>query len=185
MSDAGHKGQSAYSQHFRDNGGTGHLHEDDVIQTNAVERVEEGQATLDLVCLDHSLQDVAHGELLALASKMIGHGEYGTEIVRRMTPFRSKEAIVKVKPADLRANVEGAAHRVKLVVCTRDLGSCRNVRTDNRIRLSNAPFGTTVPSTTGPKSCLQCSKRRPSNPHPMVSIKHNRAVSNANDESTL
>jgi hypothetical protein len=40
------------------------------------------------------------------------------------------------------------------------------------------PFGTTVPSTIGPSNFVHSLNRRPSRPHPSVSRKTNRAVSN-------
>lgn len=48
-----------------------------------------------------------------------------------------------------------------------------------------APLGTVVPSTTGPIKFLHESKRRPSSPHPMVSIRQRRAVFMARSESIL
>lgn len=64
--------------------------EDDVIEADAVEGVEEREATLDLVRLDHALEQVAHGELgLARACEVIGDSEDGAEVVGWMTPWMS------------------------------------------------------------------------------------------------
>ena len=49
-----------------------------MIETDAVEGVEEGEASLDLVSLDHAREDVMYSELLTLAGEMIGDGEDGT-----------------------------------------------------------------------------------------------------------
>ena len=66
------------TQELGDNRGTGDLDEDDVIETDAVEGVEEGEASLDLVSLDHAREDVMDGELLTLTGEVIGDGEDGT-----------------------------------------------------------------------------------------------------------
>lgn len=42
-------------QELADNSGTGDLHQNDVVQADAVVRVEKREAALDLVSLDHSL----------------------------------------------------------------------------------------------------------------------------------
>lgn len=52
-----------------------------MVQTDAVEGVQEGKASLDLVGLDHALEDITDGQGLPLACKMVGNGEDGTEVI--------------------------------------------------------------------------------------------------------
>ena len=61
--------------------------EDDVVEADAVEGVEECEAALDFVRLDHGLLEVVHGERLARAREPVRDGEDGTKIVRGMTPL--------------------------------------------------------------------------------------------------
>lgn len=91
-----------------------------MIETNAIKGVEEGEAPLNLVRLDHAREDVMDGELLALTSKVIRDGEDCTQVVGWMTPFRGKETVVEVEPPDHCSNVECAPDGVKLVVSPRD-----------------------------------------------------------------
>ena len=76
----------AYAQELGDDCGRGNLDKDDVVETDAVERVEQREATLDLVGLDHALQDVLDGDALTLACQVIRDGEDGSEIVGRVSP---------------------------------------------------------------------------------------------------
>jgi hypothetical protein len=116
-----------------------------VVEADAIERVEQREATLDLVRLDHTLEDVLDGDALALACQVVSDGEDGTEIVGRVAPFNngivvisvvgakeaevntrtfcSKEAVVKVEPTDDGPDVERPSNRVELVVSPRDLSS--------------------------------------------------------------
>jgi hypothetical protein len=73
-------------QEFRDNSGTGNFDEHDVVETNTVERVKQGKTTLNLVCLDHALEDVANSQRLSLASKVVRNRENSTQVVGWMTP---------------------------------------------------------------------------------------------------
>jgi hypothetical protein len=116
-----------------------------VVEADAVERVEKGKTTLDLVRFDHALEDVFDGDMLALACKVVGDGKNGPEIVGRVAPlhdviqfedvarvgagwqrqhtFCSEEAIIKVKPSDNCADVESSANRIELIIGPRDLSS--------------------------------------------------------------
>jgi hypothetical protein len=68
-------------QEFGDNSGTGNFDEHDVVETNAVERVKQGKTTLNLVCFDHALKDVANGQGLSLASEVVCNRENSTQVV--------------------------------------------------------------------------------------------------------
>lgn len=118
-----------------------------MVEADAIERVEQREATLDFVRFDHTLEDVLDGDALALACQVVRDGEDGTEIVGRVTPFNnkgvvvisvgvgaretegntrtfcSKEAVVKVEPADDGPDVECSSNRVELVVSPGDLSS--------------------------------------------------------------
>jgi hypothetical protein len=65
-----------------------------VVEADAIERVEQREATLDLVRFDHALEDVLDGDALALACQVVRDGEDGTEIVGRVAPFNSKGIVV-------------------------------------------------------------------------------------------
>ena len=75
------------TEELRYNSGRGYLDEDDVIKTDSVERVEESKATLNFVCLDHCLQNVAYCEGLTLASEMVCDRKNGSQVIGRMTPY--------------------------------------------------------------------------------------------------
>lgn len=80
-----------------------------MVQADAVERVQKGETTLNLVCLDHALQDVAHGQRLALTGKMVCDRQDSPQVVGGVPPFRGEEAIIEIKPTDLGANIECTA----------------------------------------------------------------------------
>ena len=120
------------AEHLGDDGGGGDLDEDDVVETDLVVRVEESEAALDLVGLDHALENIADGELLAVgevaaglvgAGDPVGDGEDGAKVVRGVAPLGSEPAVVVVEPADHGANVEGGIDGVELVGGTGDLGA--------------------------------------------------------------
>ena len=92
-----------------------------MVETDSVERVQEGKATLDLVRLDHAFEDIVHGQGLTLTRKVVGDGKDGPEVVRWVTPFGSKETVVVVLPPDLGSNVERAPDGIELVVRPRNL----------------------------------------------------------------
>lgn len=68
---------AAEAEELGDDGCGCNLDEDDVIEADAVEGVEEREATLDLVGLDHGFEDVLDGQGLALAREVVGDGEDG------------------------------------------------------------------------------------------------------------
>ena len=78
--------EDAYVQELGDDGGRGYLHKDDVVEADAIERVEQREATLDLVRFDHALEDVLDGDALALACQVVRDGKDGTEVVGRVAP---------------------------------------------------------------------------------------------------
>lgn len=120
------------AEHLGDDGGGGNLDEDDVVEADLVVRVEESEAALDLVGLDHALEDVTDGELLAVGEVAaglvgtgdpVGDGEDGAKVVRGVAPLGSEPAVVVVEPADHGTNVEGGIDGIELVGGTGDLGA--------------------------------------------------------------
>ena len=75
------RGRLRHSHHLRHHRSASNLDEHDVVETNAVERVQQGETALDLVGLDHGLENVAHRDRLALAGEMISDGENGAKVV--------------------------------------------------------------------------------------------------------
>ena len=179
------------AQKLRDNCGTGDLDEDDVIETDAVEGVEEGEASLNLMSLNHTREDVMYGELLTLTGEMISDGEDGTQVVGWVTPFCGEETVIEVEPSDHCSNVERAPDGVELIVSSGDSTALitgertASVSSIHKERRKDVPFGTVVPSTTGPRSFVHSGNLRPSRPHPMVSIRQSLAVSYASSEVIL
>lgn len=76
-------------QHLRDDGSAGDFDENDMVEPNTVEGVQERQATLNLMRLDHSLQDLLNGHGFALARKVVCDCEDGSQVVGRMTPYQT------------------------------------------------------------------------------------------------
>ena len=120
------------AEHLGDDGGGGDLDEDDVVETDPVVGVEQGQASLDLVGLDHGLKDVLDGEDLATSQVTaglvgsvhpVGDGEDGAQVVGGVTPLGGQPAVVEVEPADHRTNVEGGVDGVQLEGGSGDLGT--------------------------------------------------------------
>jgi hypothetical protein len=123
------------AEHLGDNSGGGDLDEDDVVETDLVVGVEESQASLDLVGLDHGLKDVLDGEDLATRQVTtglvgsvdpVGDGEDSTEVVGGMTPLSGQPAVVEVEPADHGTDVEGGIDGIQLEGSARDLGTVGN-----------------------------------------------------------
>ena len=61
-----------------------------MVESDAVERVEEGEAALDLVRFDHALEDVLDRDAFALARQVVRDGEDGPEIVGWVTPCKGR-----------------------------------------------------------------------------------------------
>lgn len=102
------------ADHFGDDGGAGYLDQDDVIKPNSVERVLEGQTSLNFVGHDHAGENVANGQWrLAVgdgcARQPVTDGQDSAEVVTGMAPLGCQPAIIEVKPSDLGANVEGSS----------------------------------------------------------------------------
>ena len=58
-----------------------------MVQTNAIERVEECEAALNLVSFNHSLKDLADCDRFSFPSEVVGDRQDGTQVVRRMAPL--------------------------------------------------------------------------------------------------
>lgn len=130
------------AEHLAHHGGAGNLDQDNVVEADLVEGVEEGQAALNLVGLDHGLENVADGEGLAasdVAAGLVGpgdpvsHSEDGAQVVRGVSPLGSQPAVVVVEPPDHGTDVEGAIDGVELEGCAGNPGSIgHNGALDNR-----------------------------------------------------
>ena len=83
---------SSESHHFRNDGGGSEFDENNVVESDSVERVLEGHASLNFVSLDHGFENVLHREGFSSSGKVIGDGQDSSEVVRRVTPFSSEEA---------------------------------------------------------------------------------------------
>jgi len=81
-------------QELGDDGGRGDLDQDDVIESDAVERVEQREAALDLVRFDHALEDVLDRDVFALACQVVRDGEDGPEIVGWVAPCKDDDVRV-------------------------------------------------------------------------------------------
>lgn len=57
-----------------------------MVETDAVERVQEGEATLDLVRLDHALKNVVDRHRLTLPREVVRNSKNGAKVVGRVTP---------------------------------------------------------------------------------------------------
>lgn len=121
------------TQQLGDDSSAGDLDEDDVIETDTVVGVEESEAPLDLVSLDHAREDIMDSELLTLAGEMVGDGEDSTQVVGRVTPFCGKEAVVEIEPSDHRSDVKRAPDGVEFVVSSGDSSTLIIRRENNRI----------------------------------------------------
>ena len=111
------------TEHLRNHSRAGNLHKYNMVQAYLVVGVQKGQATLNLVCPDHSLQDLFHSYDLSISklpSRTVGAGDPirnsqdGAQVVRRMAPFSGEPAVVVVEPSNHGPDVEGAIDRVKL-----------------------------------------------------------------------
>lgn len=93
------------AEELGDDSGGGDLDEDNVVETDLVVGVKESQAALDLVGLDHGLENLLDGDDLAVAevsSSTVGTGdpvsdsENGTQVVRWVTPLSGQPAVVVI-----------------------------------------------------------------------------------------
>ena len=124
------------AEHLGDNGGGGDLDQNNVVETDLVVGVEEGQAALDLVSLDHGLENIFDGEDLAA-------GQVATSLVGPVGPNRLQQgwrpscrrggphsggepAVVEVEPSDHGTNVEGSIDGVELERSSRNLRAVRH-----------------------------------------------------------
>jgi hypothetical protein len=65
-------------QELAHNGGAGHFHENNVIQSDTVVRVEKCKAALDLMSLNHGFKNILDSQWLALTGKMVCDGKNGS-----------------------------------------------------------------------------------------------------------
>jgi hypothetical protein len=123
------------AEHLGDDGGRGDLDEDNVVKTDLVVRVEESQAALDFVSLDHGLENILDNKGLAaseVTTSLVGtvdpvsDSEDSAQVVRGVTPLSSEPAVVEVEPSDHSTDVEGGVDGIKLEGSSRDLGAVRD-----------------------------------------------------------
>ena len=82
---------------------------------------------------NHRGQHMLHRERLfaagnGIARQPVGGGQNATQVIRGMTPFGGKPGIVKIQPANHRADIEGGLNRVQLKLRTRHLRAIRYYR---------------------------------------------------------
>lgn len=120
------------TQHLGDHSGGRNLDQDDVVQANLVVRVLQSENTLNLVGLDHGLENIPDLQDLAIAQVAacaVGAGDPvcdsqdTAQVVRRVTPFGSEPAVIVVEPADHGTDIESAIDRVELVGGTGHTGA--------------------------------------------------------------
>ena len=92
-----------------------------MIQADTVKTVFQGEDTLDLMGLDHAVEDVCDGQRVfprgaILQAEIVGDGKNAAEIIGRMSPFGGQPGVVEVQPAHQRADIECRLHRVQPVV---------------------------------------------------------------------
>jgi hypothetical protein len=123
------------AKHLSDYGSAGDLHKHNVIQTDFVVGIKESQAALDLVSPDHGLQDVLHGQDLAISEFStstvgsrypVSDSQDGAQVVRRVAPLGSEPAVVVVEPSNHGTDVESAIDGVELERRTGDLSAIGN-----------------------------------------------------------
>jgi hypothetical protein len=111
----------AETKHLGHNCGGGDLDQNNVVQTDLVVGVLQGENTLDFMGFDHCLQDVLDCEDLTtgnISTSTVGTRdpvsdcENTAQVVGRMTPLSSEPAVVVIEPADHRTDVEGTIDRV-------------------------------------------------------------------------
>jgi hypothetical protein len=88
--DGGRKWAHGDVQELGHDGGRGDLDEDDVVETDTVERVEQREAALDLVRFDHALEDVLDRDGLAFTRQVVRDGEDGPEVVGWVAPWKER-----------------------------------------------------------------------------------------------
>lgn len=122
-------------QKLRDDGSGGDLDQNDVIQTDLVVGVLQGQNTLDLVGLDHCFQNILDcGDLASsnVTTSAVGAGnpvsdsKDTTQVVGGMTPLGGKPAVIVIEPADHGTDVESTVDGVQLVGGTRHASTVGN-----------------------------------------------------------
>lgn len=123
------------AHHLCNNCGGGELDENDMVETDLVERVLQGHAALDLVRPDHSLEDVSDLENLAVTKvsaspvcpgNPVGSGKDGTQVVGGVAPLGGQPAVIEVEPTDHGTDVESTVHRIELVVGAGNFGTVGN-----------------------------------------------------------
>jgi hypothetical protein len=92
----------------------GDLHQEHVVEADAVEGVLEREHALDLVRDDRGVEHLGDEERLARARQVIRDGEDRTQVVRRMSPLRGEPGVVVVEPPDQRTGLEGRLDRIEL-----------------------------------------------------------------------
>lgn len=120
------------TQQLGRNSGSRNLDKHNMVQTNLVERVLQREHTLNLMRLDHSLQDITNLQDLALsnvstspvcARNPVGNGKDTAQVVGRMTPFGRKPAVIVIEPSDHGTDVESSIDRIELIRSSGNFGT--------------------------------------------------------------
>ena len=123
------------TQQLRDDSCRGNLDKYNMVQTDLVVRVEKSQAALNLVCLDHGLQDLFDSYNLSIAQvssssvcarNPVCNCQNSTQVVRRVAPFCGEPAVIVVEPSDHSTDVECAIDGIELEGCAGNLGTVWN-----------------------------------------------------------
>ena len=61
-----------------------------MVEADAIERVEQREAALDLMRLDHAFEDVLNSDVLALAREVVRDGEDCAQVVGRVAPWNER-----------------------------------------------------------------------------------------------
>ena len=107
------------AEHARDDRRGGDAHQDDMVESHAIEAVLQREHALDLVRLDHCGEHVAYAEgRPALhdrsACEIVRYGKNAAQVIRRVTPLGRQPGVVEIEPADHRSDVECRLHGVEL-----------------------------------------------------------------------
>ena len=149
------------AEHRRGDGAGGDADEQDVIQTDAVVAILQRQDALNLMGLDHRLQDVGDRErFLSGAGEIIGQGEDAAQVVRRMAPLGGEPGIVIVEPANHRADIKRGVHGLQLPIGARHAGAVSQRRAGNDRTEMLGAFGKTQREQAAAQGVEQIIARR-------------------------
>ena len=77
-----------------------------MIKADVVEGVEQCEATLDFVHLDHALEHVLDGDVLALVGQVVHDSEDDSEIVGQVPPWNNNDDSVVTSRSQARGDIK-------------------------------------------------------------------------------